>query len=135
MYKILNIVIIFLLSFACHASENVFTGTWQLISGEYIDHNDKLIEYDTLNLHSIKVISETHFSFVKMSGDKFWSAGSGTYHYTKKEYTESPVYTSYNAPKGKKYIFKYTKQGDKWFSSRWENNKRVEYEIWQRISH
>lgn len=133
MNQVFNIILIFILSFSVSAKENLFSGTWKLISGEYIDHEGNLVRYEKLNLHSIKVISETHFSFVTMSGDKFWSSGSGTFNYTNSEYIESPLYTSYNSPKGKQYVFKYKIDGETWFSSRWENEKRVEYEVWQRI--
>jgi len=76
----------------------------------------------------------THFSFVTMSGNKFWSSGAGTYTYSNSEYIESPLYTSFNFPIGKRYVFNYRIEGDKWFSSRFKNDKRVEYEVWQRVS-
>ncbi|MDO6447271.1 hypothetical protein Q4493_15990 [Colwellia sp. 1_MG-2023] len=134
MKKVINIILAVIVSFAVNANENIFSGTWTLVSGEYIDHEGNLINYETLNLKSLKVINETHFSFVSMSGDKFWSSGAGTFTLTDNEYIESPTYTSFNSPKGKKYVFKYRIEGDKWFSSRWENDKRVEYEVWQKLS-
>lgn len=134
MNQVFKIILIFLLSFSVNAKENLFSGTWKLISGEYIDHKGNLVSYEKLNLHSLKVISKTHFSFITMSGNKFWSSGSGTFTYTNGEYIESPLYTSYNSPKGKKYVFKYRLDGETWFNSRWENEKRVEYEVWQRVS-
>jgi hypothetical protein len=134
MNKVLNIILVLILSFSVNANENLFSGTWELVSGEYIDHEGNLVSYEELNLSSIKVINETHFSFVTMSGDKFWSSGAGTFKFTNNEYIESPIYTSFNSQKGKKYVFKYRKDGEKWFSSRWENEKRVEYEVWQRVS-
>lgn len=133
MYRsiILAIVCSLLLSF--NASSNPFKGTWQLVSGEYIDYQGNLIKYQQLNLSSIKVLSEEHFSFVTMEGDKFWSSGAGNYAYTEKVYVESPIYTSYNAPKGGKYRFDYQLKEDKWYNSRWEEGIRVEYEVWQKI--
>lgn len=134
MNKFFNIILVLILSFSVNANEQLFSGTWELVSGEYIDHEGNLVSYEDLNLSSIKVINDTHFSFVTMSGDKFWSSGAGTFKFTNNEYIESPLYTSFNSPKDKKYVFKYKKEGDKWFSSRWENEKRVEYEVWQRVS-
>lgn len=136
MNKIFNVILILLCSFSVNvnANENLFSGTWKLVSGEYINYEGKLVSYEELNLRSIKVISDTHFSFVTMSGDKFWSSGAGTFSFTNSEYIESPLYTSFNSPDGKTYTFKYKKEGDKWFTSRWENEKRVEYEVWQRVS-
>jgi hypothetical protein len=134
MNQVFKIILIFMFSFSVNAKENLFSGTWELVSGEYINDAGNLVSYEKLNLKSLKVISETHFSFVTMSGDKFWSSGSGTFRYTNNEYKESPLYTSYNSPKGKKYVFKFKLEGEMWFSSRWENEKRVEYEIWRRVS-
>lgn len=131
---IFKIFFIFSLSFSVNANENLFSGTWELISGEYVDQEGGLVSYEELNLRSLKVISKTHFSFVTMSGDKFWSSGSGTFKYTDDQYIESPLYTSFNSPKGKQYIFKYRFEGDTWFSSRWENEKRVEFEVWKRVN-
>lgn len=134
MNQVFKFLLIFLLSFSANAEENIFSGTWELVSGEYIDHESNLVSYEKLKLRSLKVISETHFSFITMSGDKFWASGSGTFKYTNGEYIESPLYTSYDSPKGKQYVFKYRLDGETWFSSRWENEKRVEYEVWQRLS-
>jgi hypothetical protein len=134
MNKFLSLFFLIFFSFSVNAKDNKFIGTWMLISGEYIDSKGYLKSYDELNLSSLKVISNTHFSFVTMSGDKFWSSGAGTFTYTNNEYIESPLYTSFNSPLGKKYIFKYELESDKWFSARWENGKRVEYEVWQRVS-
>ena len=134
MNKKILIVLTLLFSLSVNANEKLFTGTWALVSGEYVDHEGNLVSYEGLNLSSIKVISNSHFSFVTMAGDKFWSSGAGTYIYTDSEYIESPLHTSFNSPKGKKYVFKYKKDGNKWFSSRWENEKRVEYEVWKKIS-
>jgi hypothetical protein len=134
MNKCIYFFLILFWSFSANANDNLLAGTWKLISGEYIDNKGNLQNYKELNLSSLKVITETHFSFVTMSGDKFWSSGAGTFKYTKNEYIESPIYTSFNSPKGKKYIFKYKIDDDKLFSSRWENDKRVEFETWQRVS-
>ncbi len=133
MYHVLKVVLLFLLSWSVNADEPPFSGTWKLISGEYIDYEGNLVNYESLHLQSLKVINDTHFSFVTMSGDKFWSAGSGTFTYTSNEYVESPVYTSYESPKGKQYKFTYKFAGNKWFSARWEDGTRVEHEVWQRV--
>jgi hypothetical protein len=134
MNKFFSLVLVVFLSFSVNANENLFSGTWKLISGEYINNKGNLISYEELNLRSLKIITNTHFSFITMSGDKFWSSGAGTFKYTNSEYIESPLFTSFNSPKGKKYVFKYKIEGEKWFSSRWKSDKRVEYEVWQRVS-
>ncbi len=134
MNRFLKISLFVLLSFSANAEDHQFSGTWELVSGEYVDHEGKLVRYEDLNLHSLKVLTESHFSFVTMSGDKFWSSGVGRFEVTKTQYTESPIHTSFNSPKGKQYVFTYKKQGDTWLNSRWEDGKRVEHEVWRKIS-
>ena len=120
-------------TFSVNAAENEFNGSWELISGEYLNDEGTLIHYKDLKIKSIKVISATHFSFVSMSGDKFWSSGAGSYRFTESEYIESPIHTSYGVTLGKEYTFTYKVENDIWYNSRWNKGKRVEYEIWKKL--
>lgn len=124
---------LFAINFASIAKENPFKGTWQLISGEYLNDKKELINYDSLGISSQKVINEQHFSFVSMSNGKFWSAGTGTYTFTDVEYLESPKMASYPLEDGGTYTFKYEFKNDEWHNSRWHGDIRVEYEIWKKI--
>jgi len=119
--------------FPASAFENNFSGTWQLVSGDYLNNEGKLVQYESLDISSIKVISATHFSFVSMSGNKFWSSGVGEYRFTESEYIESPIHTSYGVISSKEYIFTYKIEKGTWYNSRWENGKRVEYEVWKKL--
>ncbi|MDP2562495.1 hypothetical protein [Psychrobium sp. 1_MG-2023] len=110
-----------------------FVGTWQLLSGEYVDHNGELINYADLKLKSLKTINANHFSFITKSGDEFWSAGAGTYQVEGNLYIETPIHTSYKIPANQQYTFSFELKGDKWYSSRFDGKKRVEYEVWQRV--
>lgn len=132
MNKIILIIITFVFTCSVNAVENEFKGSWELISGEYLDSEDKLIAYKDLKISSIKVISDTHFSFVSMSGNKFWSAGAGNYRFTQSEYIENPIHTSYGATLGKEYVFSYKIENGFWYNSRWSKGKRVEYEVWKK---
>jgi len=107
-------------------------GVWELVSGEYINHEGNLVNYRDLNLKAIKIIKQNHFSFVTMSGDTFWGSGIGTIEYSDKQFTETPIFTSYQAPEGKEYQFDYELQGELWLTYRWEDNLRVEHEVWRR---
>jgi hypothetical protein len=133
MNKIIVIMMTIAVTFSVNAFENKFIGSWKLVSGEYVDNEGKLIQYTDLKINSIKVISGTHFSFVSMSGNKFWSAGAGTYRFTESEYIENPIHTSYGATLGKEYVFTYKIENDLWHNSRWKEGKRVENEIWQKL--
>ncbi|MFT5756042.1 MAG: hypothetical protein ACI9LM_000754 [Alteromonadaceae bacterium] len=133
MNKIILIIITLAFTFTVNAAENEFKGSWQLMSGEYVNDKGTLIQYKDLKISSIKVISETHFSFVSMSGNKFWSSGAGSYRFTESEYIESPIHTSYGVTLGKEYTFTYKVENDTWYNSRWNKEKRVEYEVWKRL--
>lgn len=132
MAKIFCFIITLFMSLFTEAIENKFTGTWELISGEYLNNKGELVQYKSLEMKSIKVISATHFSFVSMSGSKFWSSGVGRYRFTASEYIESPIHTSYGVTLGKEYVFTYKIDKNFWYNSRWEHGKRVEHEVWKK---
>lgn len=115
------------------ANEGNFDGAWQLVSGEYVNHKGELVNYKDLQLSSIKIIAGGHFSFVTMSGDKFWSSGTGRFKATDSEYIETPIHTSYAIEKGTQYVFKYQMESDTLTSKRIENGKQVELEVWKKI--
>jgi hypothetical protein len=68
-----------------------------------------------------------------MSGDKFWSSGAGSYRVSESQYIETAIHTSYGAPAGKEYTFQFRIEYGVWYSSRWDNGKRVEYEVWRKV--
>lgn len=120
------------INFSVLADNSPFDGSWTLVSGEYVNQEGKLIQYADLNIQSIKVISDGHFSFTSMSGEKFWSAGTGKFEFNETDYSETPSFNSFGSPADKSYHFKYVLKGDEWHNKRIENGKIVEYEIWQR---
>lgn len=127
----LAVLLAILISASCHAS--IFNGSWELVSGEYIDEKGVLVNYKDMDLHSLKTISDTHFSFISMQGDRFWSSGAGTYQVKDGSYIETTGYTSYGEKAGVAYEFKYKLEGDLWYSSRWKDGKKVEYEVWRKL--
>lgn len=133
--KYLVILVLVLSTTLCQAQakDNPFVGTWQLVSGEYVNEKNELVDYKTLGINSQKVITKRHFSFVSMANGKFWAAGTGTYKHTSDEYSEQPTMASFAMENGGNYVFKYEMKGEYWHNSRWHGDKRVEYEVWQRI--
>lgn len=127
------LIVLAIFTLPTFAVENPFKGTWQLVSGEYLNDKKVVVDYSSLGITSQKVISDNHFSFVSMSKGKFWAAGTGNYAFTKEEYLESPKMASYPLEDGGTYTFKYQINGDRWHNSRWHGDTRVEYEIWQRV--
>ena len=108
-----------------------FQGTWQLVSGEYINDKGTLINYESLSLTSQKVLSDQHFSFISLSNGKFWAAGSGSYQFDNHSYIEFLSLAAVDA--GKPYQFNYKIVDGTWTNERWVDGKRVEMEVWKKI--
>jgi len=76
-------------------------GTWKLISGTLIEKGDTTITDYTRNLSFIKIINDTHFSFMNhdLNGGKdsttaAYSSGGGKYDLAGDKYTEHLEYCS-----------------------------------------
>ncbi|MGI2199156.1 hypothetical protein [Shewanella baltica] len=112
-------------------------GSWQLVSGRYLNEKHEWVDYQSLNLSAIKVISARHFSFTTMKNvegvSQFWAAGSGTYQATATEYTERPELNSFGATKGAEFVFSYAIKGQELHTQRVENGELKEVEVWQRL--
>lgn len=112
-------------------------GSWQLVSGRYLNEKHEWVDYQNLNLSAIKVISARHFSFTTMKNvdgvSQFWAAGSGTYQATATEYTERPELNSFGATKGAEFVFSYAIKGQELHTQRVENGELKEVEVWQRL--
>ena len=112
-------------------------GSWQLVSGRYLNEKHEWVDYQILNLSAIKVISARHFSFTTMKNvdgvSQFWAAGSGTYQATATEYTERPELNSFGAAKGAEFVFSYAIKGQELHTQRVENGDLKEVEVWQRL--
>uniref|UniRef100_UPI0040488CD7 hypothetical protein n=1 Tax=Shewanella baltica TaxID=62322 RepID=UPI0040488CD7 len=112
-------------------------GSWQLVSGRYLNEKHEWVDYQILNLSAIKVISARHFSFTTMKNvdgvSQFWAAGSGTYQATATEYTERPELNPFGATKGAEFVFSYAIKGQELHTQRVENGELKEVEVWQRL--
>lgn len=127
-------IVLIILSFITpFSSATELEGVWELVSGEYVDNNGKLIDYKSIELNSLKIISTTHFSFTSVKRGKFWASGSGTYQLSSGQYKEMLKYNSFGEKPGAEFIFTTKIEGEYWFNSRWNGDQRVEYEVWRRI--
>ncbi|MGI2259674.1 hypothetical protein [Shewanella sp. GXUN23E] len=114
-------------------------GSWELVSGRYLDGNGQWVEYQSLGLEAIKVVADGHFSFTtvapdkKGKGTKLWAAGSGHFELDGDHYVEYPTLNSFNVPKGQGFRFHIQLQGDEWRTQRIENGVLKEEEVWRRI--
>ena len=109
-------------------------GAWRLESGTYVDAEGREKDYGSLKLHGIKLLAEGRFSFATAQGDRFWAAGSGRFTANADTYVETPEIASYPVADGGSYRFRYTLVGDTWTLERYEGGKRVEREVWRRVT-
>jgi hypothetical protein len=75
-------------------------GTWQLLSGTIIEKTDTTVTDYTKNIRMIKIINDTHFSFLNhdlkkgVDSTKTFVAGGGRYTLAGDQYTEHLEYCS-----------------------------------------
>lgn len=87
-------------------------GTWRLLSATTIRGNDTTFTNHTVNQEFIKIINETHFSFISHDLSKgqdataSFSAGAGTYTLSGDAYSEQLDYCSYREWEGHKFEFR-----------------------------
>lgn len=123
------------------AADNPFVGSWQLVSGKYLDGKGKWVHYGELKLTAIKVISANHFSFTTMKNtgtidkpkQEFWAAGTGSYTFTDSDYVEYPQLNSFGVAPDKPFAFTYVIQGEEWQTKRIENGELKEQELWKKL--
>lgn len=91
------------------------TGTWKLLTGTVIEKGDTTITDYTKDLSFIKIINDSHFSFLQHDTGKDstnFSAGGGRYTLTGNNYTEHLEYCSAKEWEGHDFSFKVTINGD-----------------------
>lgn len=93
-------------------------GTWRLISGTTMDNKDTTVTDYTKDKSFIKIINDTHFSFLSHDLTKgktppsLFSAGGGAYSLNGNEYTEHLEYCSDREWEGNDFKFKITINND-----------------------
>lgn len=94
-------------------------GTWKLLTGTIIEKNDTTVTDYTKDKSFIKIINDTHFAFTlhdlnkgKDSAIATFSAGSGTYTFDGKNYTEHLEYCNAREWEGHDFPFTVTITGD-----------------------
>jgi hypothetical protein len=90
-------------------------GTWKLITGTIIEKGDTTITDYTKDRSFIKIINETHFSFLQHTLRKDttdFSAGGGSYALNGNNYTEHLEYCSAKEWEGHDFSFTVFIKGD-----------------------
>jgi len=100
------------------AAKPALVGTWKLIKGTLIEKADTVVTDYTKDKSFIKIINDTHFSFLlhdlkhgKDSG-AVYSSGGGTYSLTGNDYTEHLEYCSDRNWEGHDFPFTITINND-----------------------
>lgn len=114
MLKLLSALTGLLLATQAIAAPHPVDGSWQLVRGEYLEADGRMVNYETKKLQSIKVITDGHFSFTTLADGRFWSAGAGTYVADATTYTERPSLASYKLTPEGSYTFRYRIENDVW---------------------
>jgi hypothetical protein len=109
-------------------------GAWRLESGSHVDAEGQEKDYGSLKLQGTKLLVDGHFSFTTTQDGRFWAGGSGSFTADKGDYVETPRMASYPVVEGGSYRFRYTLEGDTWTLERYEDGKRVEREVWRRVT-
>ena len=112
---------------------NPLVGAWELVSGSFLGENNAVINYFDSAMKSLKVLSESKFSFITYAQGMFYAAGGGDYISENGVYVEIPTLASHPDMIDKRYEFQYQLEGDTWTNSRWQNGIRVEHEIWRKV--
>lgn len=101
------------------AEHNQLSGTWQLISGTLIEKGDTTITDYTRDIQMIKIINDSHFSFLNHDLNKgkdslaaHFVAGGGQYQLSGDQYTEHLEYCSDRQWEGNDFVFTVTIQND-----------------------
>jgi hypothetical protein len=86
-------------------------GTWKLLTGTLIEKGDTTVTDYTKGKEFIKVINDTHFSFLShdlnkgKNRDSLFSAGGGSYTLSDSSYTEHLAYCSDRQWEGNDFHF------------------------------
>ena len=93
-------------------------GTWKLVSGTTIKGKDTVVTDYTQNQEMIKIINETHFSFLRHDLKKgkdsasIFVAGGGTYSLKGNKYIEHLDYFNIREWEGNSFEFEFRIDGD-----------------------
>jgi hypothetical protein len=112
--KILALLVLTFSCFSCLDKRNhqsPIIGTWELQTGMVIQKTDTVVTDYTKEQRLIKMINETHFSFLRHDLNKgkdstsVFVAGGGAYSFDGKTYKEELEFCSGRSWEGKKFSF------------------------------
>ena len=107
-------------------------GAWEFVSGRYVNADGKVSEVAAPQIHSLKVLNDSHFAFVTVRDDgTLVRAAAGPFTVSGNTYSEQLEKTSFEGIRGKTYSFEWRLEGDTWHHA--GTNEGVRYEeVWRR---
>lgn len=112
-------------------------GSWEFVSARYTAPGRAPQVLGQADMHALKVLTPSHFSFVSVAGDgKFYAAAGGRYQVTGDAhagtYTETAEVGSVPGMVRKGYPFAYRIEGKLWHHEGDEDGMHIE-EVWRRV--
>ena len=119
-FKLATCLLVGLITLSCHHIDNLessasspkpIIGTWKLLTGTLIEKGDTTVTDYTKNVSFIKIINDSHFSFIQHDLNKgkdsaaVFSSGAGTYSLKDSSYTEHLEYCSAREWEGHDFTF------------------------------
>ena len=121
-YPAIIIALVFLLTIGCQevhqqkALASPLTGTWRLLTGTIIQGKDTTVTNYTINQELIKIITDTHFAFLRHDLGKdsttIFVSGGGRCQIDDQHYTEHLDFCNYRAWENNTFEFEYKIIGD-----------------------
>ncbi|MEZ7278905.1 hypothetical protein [Pseudoalteromonas sp. 68 DY56-GL68] len=128
-----KITLIASLLLSINVNANPLLGSWQFIEGKYAVE-DGYVTAKAPELNSVKLITDSHFSYITQKNGKFHYAGGGEYILKEQQFIETFSYGNVPSLLGKTMAFDYKVEGDVWHHTLYENGKLIEAETWRRIT-
>lgn len=106
-------------------------GTWELQYGVIIKENDTVLTNYTQGQRLIKIINESHFSFLRHDLNKgkdstnIFIAGGGSYSFDGKNYKENLEFCTGRSWEGKEFTFQMTLKNDTLIQRGLEKNEEI----------
>lgn len=120
--------------FSCNQQQEKglsIVGTWELQNGVIIKENDTVVTDYTKGQRLIKIINDSHFSFIRHDLNKgkdstnIFIAGGGTYSFDGKTYKENLEFCTGRSWEGKEFTFQMTLKNDTLVQRGLEKNEEI----------
>ncbi|KZN32482.1 hypothetical protein N474_10735 [Pseudoalteromonas luteoviolacea CPMOR-2] len=111
---------------------NPLIGTWEFVKGEYATP-EGIVSAKAPDVTSMKIINNTHFSYITSSNNKFHYAGGGTYQVKDNYFIETVTLGNVEKLIGRRMAFTYEVKDNLWHHKLVEDGKFVEYEVWKKV--